>query len=114
MRSLFASLWLLSFLALSACGSENQARDRFREASIEGCRSAAQGQPAPPGLAGFDWDRLCTCATDRIMEGKSAADLAQLEPGGPGQREAVEQCIGDMMSGTAPGATTNGAQADVE
>ena len=103
------ALGLIPIAALAACGSEEAAQNTFRQASIDGCLSASRGQPLPPAMANFDWDRLCACATDRIMEGKSATELAQLRPDGPGQREAVEQCVREMMPGAAGAAT--GAEA---
>lgn len=109
MRMKFAALLVVPMLTLAACGSEESARNTFRTASIDGCVSASESQPTPPGMEGFDWNRLCTCATDRIMEGKSASELAQLEPGGPGQQEAVMQCVQEMMPGGLPGAGGAGA-----
>lgn len=109
MRRMLVAMPLLSLAALAACGSEESARNTFRTASIEGCVSASEGQSVPPQLAGFDWQRLCTCATDRIMEGKSASELAQLTPGGPGQTEAVQQCIAEMQrDGAVPGLPKTG------
>ena len=76
MRTISVMTILLPFAALAACGSEESARSTFRQASIDGCMSAASGQPTPAAMANFDWNRLCSCATDKIMDGKSAADLA--------------------------------------
>ena len=95
LRVAFAILMPAAMLA--ACGpSEEAARNSFRQSSIESCVGASR-EVAAPQLAGFDWERLCSCATDRIMAGKSARELIQLEPGGPGQREAVEQCVIEMQ-----------------
>jgi len=109
MRRLLAVVSILPLVAVAACGSEESARNTFRTASIEGCVSASRGSTVPPQMAGFDWQRLCTCATDRIMEGKSASELAQLTPGGPGQTEAVQQCIVEMQrDGAVPGLPKTG------
>ena len=110
LRRLAAALTLLlSCAALAACGSEESARNTFRTSSIEGCVSASRTSSVPPQMAGFDWQRLCTCATDKIMEGKTARELAQLTPGGPGQTEAVQQCVMDMQrDGAIPGVPKTG------
>lgn len=106
MRLILAAASILPLAALAGCGAtEEAARDTFRQSSIDGCLSASRSQPTPPQMAGFDWNRLCTCATDRIMEGKSATELAQLSPDGPGQREAVEQCVREMMPALTGAAT---------
>lgn len=93
MRILFAAAPLL---ALAACeAAEDSARDGFRTESIAACTESSR-RAAPAPMAGFDWERLCTCATDRIMEGKSAGELLRLQPGGPGQREAIEACFAEI------------------
>ena len=112
MRSI-SLIVLAPALMLAGCGaSDEAARNTFRQASIEGCLSASRGQ-APAGMANFDWNRLCTCATERVMEGKSASELAQLRPDGPGQREIVAQCLAEMQPGAAaaPGAPAPAAPA---
>ena len=97
MRILFAAVSLLPLAALAACGSSDEAtRNAFREGSLRSCIEASRGRPAPPG---FDWERLCACATDRVMEGKSGRELAQLQPGTDEQRRIVEQCVAEMQSG---------------
>lgn len=109
MRSLLVFAAALPLTLVAACGSEDSARQAFRTNSIEGCVQASQGSSVPPQMAGFDWQRLCTCATDKIMEGKSASELAQLQPGGPGQTEAVQQCVAEMQrDGAAPALNTTG------
>ena len=95
----FAALLATATLALAGCGaSDETARNAFREASVEGCLSASRGQ-APAALANFDWERLCNCATEKVMEGKSAAELAQLRPGDPGHRAIVAQCVAEIQAG---------------
>jgi hypothetical protein len=99
MRTIPAAVSLLSLAALAACGnSDEAARKAFREGSLSSCVEASRGRPAPPG---FDWERLCTCATDRVMEGKSGRELAQMQPGTPEQRRIVEQCVAELQ-GQAP------------
>jgi len=96
-------LAVLPFAALAGCGvSEEAAKNTFRESTISSCVSTSQGQ-ANPVTAGVDWTRMCTCITDKIMEGKSAQDLLQMRPGDPEQREAAEQCLAEIGVG-GPGA----------
>lgn len=103
MRFILAALPLVPMLA--ACGaSDEAARNTFRQSSIDSCVSASSSRPQP-ALAGFDWERLCTCATDRIMEGKSARELIQMEPGAPEHRQAVEQCVLEIQRDGALPAT---------
>ena len=92
-------LAVLPIAALAGCGvSDEAARNAFRESSIQSCVSAAQ-QQAGPATAGVDWQRMCTCITDKIVEGKSARDLLQIRPGDPEQREATEQCLAEIGVG---------------
>ena len=115
MRAAIIMAATASIPALAACGATDEAaRDAFRRNSIQACLTSSR-QSAPPALAGFDWERLCTCATDRIVQGKSASELVQLRPGGPGQREAVEQCFAEMQVGATPpqsGVSRNGSAGD--
>ncbi len=99
MRSILIALPLAS---LAACGAaEEAARTSFREASIQSCTSASRSA-APPQLAGWNWSGICACATDRIMEGKSAADLARLDSNTPEQRAAIEHCVSQVQGVTVP------------
>jgi len=104
----------LLLLPLAGCGAADEAaRNSFREASIQSCTSASRSA-APPQLAGWDWARICACATDRLMEGKSAADLARIESNTPEQRAAIQQCVTQVQGVTvpdAPGAPAPGAPA---
>ena len=96
-------LAVLSIATLAGCGfSEEAAQNAFRESSIRSCITAAQGQ-GNPATAGVDWQRMCTCVTDKIMADKSAQELLQIRPGDPEQRAAAEQCLAELGVG-GPGA----------
>ena len=101
MRIILAVAAILPLAALAGCQSEDAARNTFREASIRGCLEGAH-RTASPAAANADWNRFCACATDRIMAGKSARELAQLRPNGPGQQEIVMQCLQETGMNTAP------------
>lgn len=90
-------LAFLAALPLAACGAaEENALKAFRDQSVAGCVETSR-QAAPPAMAGLNFQRLCSCATDRIMDGKRVADLARMRPGDPEQREAIEQCAAQMV-----------------
>jgi hypothetical protein len=91
----------LALTALTGCGeSDETARNAFRQGSIDSCLEASRGTPAPPG---FDWQRMCTCATERVMAGKTGAELAELQPGTPEQRRIVAQCAAEQTGRTKAG-----------
>ena len=103
MRPILIALLLLAPLA--ACGAaEEAARNSFRETSIQSCTSASRSA-APPQLAGWNWSGICSCATDRIMEGKSVADLARIESNTPEQRAAIQHCVTQIQGVTVPNAS---------
>jgi hypothetical protein len=98
-----AALLLLA-TALAGCG-EGSAVDRevlkaYRESAIRACVQAAgasTGDRFPAELV----DRLCVCTTDRTMQGRAAADLATLVPGGAETRAAATSCIRDLAPASA-------------
>ena len=94
MRTILAAA--LALATLAGCDSDEAIRNEFRQGSIQSCMEASRNSPAPPG---FSWERLCTCATDRVMEGKSGRELAQMQPGTEEQRRIVEQCIAEIQRG---------------
>ena len=79
---------LLMALPLAGCQSETQFKQRWRETAIQACLQAAEAQQLPAGL---DPPGICNCSVDRIMAGKSAADLRSYRPG-PADGEAAAQC----------------------
>lgn len=90
--------------ALAGCG-EGSAVDRevlkaYRESAIRACVEAAgatTGGRFPPDLV----ERLCVCTTDRTMQGRTAADLATLVPGGPETRAAATACFQELAPPSA-------------
>jgi hypothetical protein len=97
-------------LSLAGCGEgsafDNGIRDGFRRTAVESCVSSSRGTPMP---AGFDWERLCGCAIDRYMEGKSGSDLRSADPSDPALRAATQQCAMEQM-GAAAGAPAGGSK----
>jgi hypothetical protein len=110
MRVLFTGGAAAMVLALAGCGEgsafDNGIRDGFRSTAVESCISSSRGTPMP---AGFDFERLCNCAIDRYMEGKSGAELRRADPSDPALRAASQQCAMEQI-GAATGAAGPGSK----
>ena len=92
-------------LLLAGCGATaEQTRHAVRDQAVAGCVASAR-RTAPAGLAGYDWQGLCGCAADRLMAGRSTAELAAIAPGGPRQREAFARCALELHRAGTIGAT---------
>jgi hypothetical protein len=90
-------------VCLSGCGQggldDNAMRASFREHQVQSCISGIQSSPQAARL-GLDGPRLCACAMDRFMAGKSTADLRDADPHDPALRDATRQCQMEQMSAT--------------
>lgn len=106
MRTLPACLAAaLVLLPLAGCGQgsafDEAFRNSYREKGVQTCATQARTAMAQSGRAapaGVDFDRICACAVDRIMAGKSARELMS-PPDDATQRAAVEQCAAQAVSG---------------
>ena len=83
--------------AAAAAGAPDEARllADYREASLSGCIGGAR-DAAPPGTP---VERHCGCAVDRVMAGKSHAELEAEELSGayaPRFQEAMRACIREI------------------
>jgi len=92
-------------VALAGCGKgsafDEAFRNSYREKGVQTCASEARAQIARSGqtlMAGVDFDRICGCAVDRIMAGKSASELMR-EPDAREQQAAIEQCVAQAGPG---------------
>ena len=98
--------------ALAGCGQgsafDESFRNSFRESAVSGCVTASRSTPNAP--QGIDWQRLCSCSVNRIMAGKTTAELRRLQGNSPEQMEAVRQCASEMGigAGANPRATAGG------
>lgn len=63
---------------------------RLRTRLVAGC-SGEEGRRAPPGA---DVARLCGCAVDRLLAGKTAAQLRATGIGN--EQEALNTCAGEL------------------
>ena len=108
MRILIAGAACAIAVPLAGCGEgtafDNGFRTSFRENAVTSC--VASSRNAPNG-GRFDWPRLCGCAIDRYMNGKSSSDLRSATPQDPALRAATEQCAMEQVNGAAgaPGTT---------
>lgn len=91
MRSMLSLILLAAMLP--ACQSEDQFRQRWRETAVGACVQQAQAGGLPQGL---DAGRLCNCSIDRLMEGKSAAELRSYRPQ-PEDSEAAQRCAAEAL-----------------
>ena len=98
MRRTLFMLAPLSLLALAACGEgsafDESFKTTYREKFVATCVAGAEGQ-IPAGVT-VDLDKICTCAADKVMEGKSATDLATTVPGSAEDLDKVKQCISEL------------------
>lgn len=92
MRAMLALTMLAA--TLSGCQSEEEFRQRWRETAISACVQEARSRELPPGI---DPTRLCNCSIDRMMAGKSAAELRSYRPE-PQDGEAAAQCAAETIS----------------
>ena len=72
----------LSCLALTACGEgsalDESVKTTVRQQLVATCTATAEGQ-IPEGLT-VDLDKVCDCAADKVMDGKSVQDLVTNPP----------------------------------
>ncbi len=97
MQKLTAPFILVS-LTLTACGEGSAIDESFkagyREKAVATCTSAASGYV--PESANVDIDKICGCAADKIMEGKSATDLATTVPGSAEDIANIRKCATEL------------------
>jgi hypothetical protein len=117
MRILPVGALCAAAVCLSGCGGgldDNQMLASFREHQVQSCIAGVQASPQAANL-GLDGPRLCGCAIDRYMAGKSAADLRNADPHDPALRDATHQCqieqMRETLEGIANGPTENSTAA---
>lgn len=89
---------LLIPLTLTACGEGSAVDERikatYREQLVATCSATASGY-LPTG-ANVDVDKVCGCAADKVMEGKSATDLVSTVPGSAEDLAKVRECATEL------------------
>jgi hypothetical protein len=103
-------------VALTACQSEEQLKQTYRQQILSSCTT--EMAPRMASMPGIDAQRFCTCIADRSVTGRSAEDLRKLEGDQASARQAGEQaaaqCVAEQMGGaaaTGAAATESGAAA---
>lgn len=91
-------------LPITACGEgsafDNGFRESYRAKGIESCVGGARSA-AGAGGAGTDFQRLCECMIDELMEGKSARELMS-PPDAQEEQRVADQCIAEVQGGKPP------------
>ena len=96
-RAIAAAMGLLALAACDDGGIVDQTiRHGVRQSAVEACRAWVP-QSEIASAAGLDPERLCGCAADRILEGKSASELGSLRPGSAELRAAATQCVAEVQ-----------------
>jgi len=95
--------------AAPANGSADSELASMRAQGIAGCSAEVSRRSAP----GTDVARLCGCAVDRLMAGKTVAQLHELRDGS--EQEALNACAAEQgvtltARSSAPAAPTNAAE----
>ena len=88
----------LSCLALTACGEgsalDESVKTTVRQQLVATCTATAEGQ-IPEGLT-VDLDKVCDCAADKVMDGKSVQDLVTNPPTSAEDLNKVRECLNEM------------------
>ena len=91
------TLLLLPF-TLAACGEgssfDESLKATYREKLVTTCAATAQG--SIPDTITVDIDKICACAADKVMEGKSAKDLVSTVPGSAEDLAKVQACVKEI------------------
>jgi len=104
MRIILTGAACAMIVSLAGCGDP---RDQFKTAAVESCIASGRSAPATP--VQLDFPRLCNCAIDRYMAGKTTDELRNANAQDPALTAASQQCAMEQLGGgAAPGAA--GAQ----
>lgn len=94
------SLLALPCLALSvaACSEggvlDESVKTTVREQLVATCTATAEGQ-IPEGVT-VDVNQVCSCAADKVMDGKSVQDLVTNPPTSAEDLTQVRECLKEM------------------
>jgi hypothetical protein len=95
MRRILPSLALLPLFALAACGEggvvDDNLKNTIRESIVSSCAATAEGQ-VPEGV-NVDLDKVCDCAGDKLMAGKSVKELVSNPPTSAEDLAPIKECL---------------------
>ena len=96
---------LMFVLAASVCAAacdqggmvDQTNQQSVRQNAVQAC-AAWVPQSDIAAAAGLTGERLCSCAVDRMLEGKNLSDLPELRPDSAESRAAIAQCVAEIRS----------------
>ena len=98
MRLSALSLATISLLSLTACGEggalDENVKATVRQSIVASCAATAEGQ-VPEGV-NVDLDKVCDCAADKLMAGKSVQDLVSNPPTSVEDLAPIKECLKEI------------------
>lgn len=98
MRLSALSLAPIALLSLAACGEggaiDENVKATVRQSIVASCTATAEGQ-VPEGV-NVDLDKVCDCAADKLMAGKSVQDLVSNPPTSLEDLAPVKECLKEI------------------
>ncbi|MGL5838713.1 MAG: hypothetical protein ACRCY3_09470 [Sphingorhabdus sp.] len=95
MRLPLLTLIPLAALTLSACGEggaiDQNLKNTVRQSLVSSCAATAEGQ-IPEGVK-VDLDKVCDCAADKLMAGRSVQDLVANPPTSAEDLAPIKECL---------------------
>lgn len=98
MRLSALSLAPIALLSLAACGEggvvDENLKSTVRQSIVASCAATAEGQ-VPEGV-NVDLNKVCDCAADKLMAGKSVQDLVSNPPTSVEDLAPIKECLKEM------------------
>lgn len=88
----------IALLSLSACGEggvvDENLKSTLRQSIVSSCAATAESQ-IPEGVS-VDLDKVCDCAADKLMAGKSVQELVANPPTSVEDLAPIKQCLSEV------------------
>ncbi|MEW6575517.1 MAG: hypothetical protein AB1408_04125 [Pseudomonadota bacterium] len=98
MRLSALSLAPIALLSLTACGEggaiDENVKATVRQSIVASCAATAEGQ-VPEGV-NVDLNKVCDCAADKLMAGKSVQDLVSNPPTSVEDLAPIKECLKEI------------------
>ncbi len=98
MRLSALSLAPIALLSLAACGEggamDENLKSTVRQSIVTSCAATAEGQ-VPEGV-NVDLNKVCDCAADKLMAGKSVQDLISNPPTSVEDLAPIKECLKEI------------------